>query len=249
MGAKKAKPADPLTLDCPHCHVPAGSPCRAPNGRNIGKSHAARKGVRGPTAPPSGRISYLNLDPDITDRIMDRIAMGTPIDLAVAAAGIHRGTFFRWMERGERESNDPEDAPYQRFRDAILRARGEGGSWAVETIVKVANGGYVERTIEHRDPATGAVVATETIMAKPDWKAAAWIGERSYARHFSRRTVLEVGASDGLNPVSAEQTIAESEFVDESAMAAVTARLRARHAERLAIGAGDDGIEDAVIVE
>jgi len=71
-------------------------------------------------APDTGR------DPKLTRERQEQIAadieQGSSITAACRRAGIHKATFYNWMDSGE----DQEEGIYADFFDRITRARGEG---------------------------------------------------------------------------------------------------------------------------
>src|SRR5947199_10829600 len=67
------------------------------------------------------------LTPEVTERIVQAVKAGNYVHVAAQAAGISPSTFYRWMERGERES----DGIYAEFYTAVRRAEGEAEVQAV----------------------------------------------------------------------------------------------------------------------
>lgn len=58
-----------------------------------------------------------DLNPAVQEFVCQAIRAGTPPETAAVYAGIHRATYYRWMQRGQ-------DRPgaYRDFRDAVQKA-------------------------------------------------------------------------------------------------------------------------------
>lgn len=138
----------------------------------------------------AGRPS--KIDPNRADRIVALLRTGCTIANAAQAGGIDEGTFYRWMNRGA-EHRAP--AAFRDFREQVLRARAEAEASAVAEVRKGARGGDVleRRTITHRD---GRVETVERLQPA-DWRASAWFLERSRAKDWGRRTLVELTGQDG----------------------------------------------------
>jgi hypothetical protein len=91
------------------------------------------------------------LTKDVIDQVVEILRFGGYAETAVAAAGISKRTFQRWLERGDPEGTKKADEPYRRFREAIDQAMAEGEAANVQLIRQAA---------------------------RSDWKAAAWLLER-----------------------------------------------------------------------
>lgn len=63
------------------------------------------------------------MTPELVESICRAIRRGSYIEIAVEANGISRSTFFVWCKRAR--SNDPNDALYKAFFDAVNRAQCE----------------------------------------------------------------------------------------------------------------------------
>lgn len=90
------------------------------------------------------------LTPEVTDQITRLIRVGNTVEIAAAAAGISRSTFFAWMDRGKKSGAS--NAPYREFREAVGQARAEAEAVLVGRVSKAAANG--------------------------SWSAAAWLLER-----------------------------------------------------------------------
>jgi hypothetical protein len=180
-----------LARPCTHCGAEPGNRCKNPSGRNA-PVHAARRDH----TPPVGRKPLLITDPGLTERICATLSAGAPLNVAAAAEGINQATLYRWLQLGDSEA--PDDAPYVVFREAVLRARGRGIAWHVANVAQVAKGGQLKKHVIRtlRD----GTKEEEKEWALPDWRASAFILERQAPGEFGRRQVLELAASDGMEP-------------------------------------------------
>lgn len=68
---------------------------------------------------PMGRPSKLT--PGLTEAIAARIREGNFPEVAAQCEGVHRATFYAWMQKGEAE----EAGPYRDFHDSVTRAEAE----------------------------------------------------------------------------------------------------------------------------
>lgn len=108
------------------------------------------------------------LQPDVVMRLLQALRAGSHVESAAQLAGIAARTFHRWMERGDPTRKDARDARYRRFREQVEQARAEAETRNV------------------------AIVAQ---AAQTDWKAAAWLLERTYPERWARAS--QRGLIDG----------------------------------------------------
>jgi hypothetical protein len=99
------------------------------------------------------------LTPEIIERLVALLAAGNYINLAVAAAGVPRSTFYDWWARGDLDGTDSRDASFRAMRARLERAKAEGEARNV------------------------AVIAN---AARENWQAAAWILERGSPERWAR---------------------------------------------------------------
>lgn len=124
-------------------------------------------------------------------RIAEYVAAGCPVDAAAAACDIGRATVFAWIAIGEEwQDVELEDVPVDRrpfrdFSDSIKKA-------------KLAAEPRHLRTIE-RASAT-------------DWKAAAWILERTRPERYSRIEKLRIGG-EGAAPIRVVHETTDPDFI------------------------------------
>lgn len=132
--------------------------------------------------------------PEISRELIDYIArlvrIGNYIDVACAAAGISRQTYYNWAKRGHREkkrvaadarrSIRQDEALYVNFVDTIEKAVAESEARDVLTVHK----------------------ASQT-----NWQAAAWKLERKNVGRWGRRSAIEVSGPEGgpLEHITAEE--------------------------------------------
>jgi hypothetical protein len=106
-----------------------------------------------------GRGAPTTLTPEIQAKLVQLLGAGNYVDVACAASGVPRPTFYGWMKRGALDGEAPEDERYREFRAAIERARAEGEAMLVTIIAKAA---------------------------RSSWQAAAWILERHQPERWER---------------------------------------------------------------
>jgi hypothetical protein len=119
----------------------------------------------------SGRPSKLT--PARRERLVDLAGQGVPVATAARVVGIHRDTFFAWLQRGEaaierRERGEHvgvREIPFVEFADAIGTARAEAETRAVQVIADAMD---------------------------RDWRAAAWFLEHSLPGRWGRRGRAEI---------------------------------------------------------
>jgi len=92
---------------------------------------------------------------------------GNESSVVAACAGIHRDTFYAWLERGQKAKT----GPYSDFSDAIQKAQADAETRNVALIAKAAKDGT--------------------------WTAAAWWLERKYPERWGRKERHEVTGKDG----------------------------------------------------
>lgn len=240
----------PLSRACPRCKSKPGTPCRnLPSGKTC-EPHAARRNPDNP--PPAHRP--LMLTPELTTEVCNHLALGAPLNMAVAAAGIHIATAYRWLAQAD--TDDP-DTPslFRDFRDAITQARARGGVQQLARINQAA-ARHIKSEEPVVDPGTGKAVLGPD--GKPlvkrvweqDWRAAGFILERGFARDFGRREVVELSNGDSVEPVPASAGVAGSDGSGVAAVATSIAAFKARkELEAGELDSTGQPIEDAELVE
>lgn len=120
------------------------------------------------------------LTPETHERIVELVRAGNYIETAAGAAGIHKTTFYNWLDRGQNERDrlranpdaepDVDESIFLDFLNAIEKARHEAEARNVAIIQKAA-------------------IST--------WQAAAWYLERTQPKKFARMEKAEITGADG----------------------------------------------------
>lgn len=101
------------------------------------------------------------LSPVVTDTIVEAIRAGNYAKVAAAAAGIHRATYFAWMNRGERASEllskgetvSDDERAFADFHDRVSQAEAEAEMAAVASVREAKQGWQAHMTyLERRFP-------------------------------------------------------------------------------------------------
>lgn len=244
-----AKRPGPLDTECPRCHAAPRQPCRAPSGRPAG-IHAAR---RNPGQHNRGGRQPHRLTDDIRDLIAAALRLGAPLNMAAANAGIPTSVLYRWLARAD--SDDPTDAPYRDMRDVLAHARAQAGVRALSRIDQVARG-----RLKSREPVV--VVGKDGPVAvlgpdgKPllkevyeqDWRAAAFVLERQFARDFGRRETVELATGDGAGLPSGVESVGAAAGSDGDGIGRIVSSIAAFRA-RKELEAGDGEVVEGEIVD
>jgi len=143
----------------------------------------------------------------IRDAIEQNIRAGCPLDVAATLAGIHKGTFFRWitiarevdrkiLATPESKIKDLVITEYERYclemYDRVEKAQSEHMQRNIVIVEQAAIGSEIKR-IEHKDK-KGKVTKIETHFQAPQWAAAMTILERRYPSIYGRTDRLAVSA-------------------------------------------------------
>ena len=108
--------------------------------------------------------SQVKFTPDVVDQIVAAVLAGNYVSTASAAAGIHRGTYYSWMKRGEVASDarmraEPvttDDGGFADFYDRVSQATARAEMDAVadvregKSVKWVAAMTYLERRAPER---------------------------------------------------------------------------------------------------
>lgn len=106
-----------------------GTPCENP----ASDGDSCWLNAHGGSAKKSGRERDPP-DKSTQENIATVIEQGGSIREACRRAGVHRETFYSWMEYGEEE----DAGPFQEFYDRLTRARGEGERTYRQSIMQIA---------------------------------------------------------------------------------------------------------------
>jgi len=192
--------------------------------------------------PRIGRPTVLT--PDTEKRILTALKTGAPLTAACAAAGITYATLNLWQHRAAnaqdlKDNGQPipeRELPFLVFIEKANRARAEGLERRLRKVEEIAEGGFVtKRTERTYQSKSGPVTEVEESYAAPDWKALAWVLERSHREFFGREQRVELTGANG-GPVE----------VSHSEVDALAARIRAHVAGRLDAAAAGGGAAAAI---
>lgn len=107
------------------------------------------------------------LTPEVHEIIVEAVRAGNYIETAALAAGIHRDTFYGWLERAK----DEPGSIYSDFSDALESAKAEAEKRDLSIISQAAHDG--------------------------SWQAAAWKLERKHPQRWGRVNRTEISGPDG----------------------------------------------------
>ena len=130
------------------------------------------------------------LTPELQADIIEALEHGMHQESAANRAGIAKGTFYNWLERGR---NEP-DTIYADFLDAVEKARARPEAEALEAI-----------HVAWRDGT---------------WQAAAWFLERSHPQKYGRINRTEISGPEGEPikvDTNVKQVLLEKLGLDDSA--------------------------------
>lgn len=119
----------------------------------------------------AGRPTKFNQE--IADKIVNYILMGSYVETAAQAAGIHKHTLYEWLKTGALDKEAGKATLKSRFNDAVSEAVGKS---------------------QQRD------LLTIDNAAKKDWRAAAWKLERRSPKHWGPKAALKLeGDKEGFS--------------------------------------------------
>jgi len=122
---------------CGHPTAEDGEPCQNPPSEG---DHCWLDGHGGDVTPGRDREPP---ERATQEKIASVIESGGSISEACRRAGVHKETFYRWMNYGEEE----DAGPFQEFRDRLVRARGEGEAQYRSTLLELAEASEDTATI------------------------------------------------------------------------------------------------------
>jgi len=236
------------TGDCPTCGATHGNECvSTTSGKPTGRPHAARTSDN---PNPPGRPTKLT--PKVTKRICKALRNGTSLTTAAQAAGIAPRTLHTWLNQADLDT--PEAEPFRQFRHRLLRARAQGAERLAGKIVKAG-----DRKIKSREPLLNPVTGyqlrdedgnpLERIVYEDDWKAHAFILERSWASEWGKRSTVEVTHQDpgvaALMAAGAGSEVESSAVADRLFHALREARERDQARRALAAGVVEGEVVEA----
>lgn len=139
---------------------PDGSPCKAWPKRGKAKcaSHLGLAGRRPKLGTDAGEA--------LQAQVVALLRNGNYIETSCRASGLSVSTYYGWVERGEADVEAELDTPYAQFSQACARARAEGEAVLVQEVRAASRG-------TERQPG--------------DWKAAAWMLERTLPDKYGQK--------------------------------------------------------------
>lgn len=117
------------------------------------------------------KLFWEKMTPERCERLCEALRAGNYIEISCAYAGIHKDTYYKFLERAQK---DPPGSQRQEMLRSILKARADA---------EVRNVAYIQRAAQ--DPKT--------------WQAAAWWLERSFPTRWGRQQKItqEITGKDG----------------------------------------------------
>lgn len=151
-------------MDRPGCRAltNSGRPCR-----RKAAAGSAFCGVHGGQRRPIGRPTKLTAE--LTERIAYAVERGLTWEVAAQAVGVHEGTLLEWRKRGEQEHDEGRDTVFANLYRELTRARATAEERLVDAVLRAA-----------------------TKDDYPDWRAAAWLLERSRPERWASTAKLTV---------------------------------------------------------
>jgi hypothetical protein len=139
--------------------------------------------------------------------MISAIRAGAPLKDAAAVAGISTRAFEAWRKRGRDELEAREDGfdpdhdedAYVRLVQAVDLAQAQSRVRGVANIQRVAAGGIVteETTRRYRDETGNMIEETTIKRSAPDWRATAFLLERTHRAEFGKTSAVELTGADG----------------------------------------------------
>ena len=163
---------------------PDGSPCRSwpKRGERRCASHLGLAHRRPLLGTDAGE--------ELQAKVVAFLRNGNYVSTACQANGLGISTFYAWTERGEADIEAGVASVYSEFVEACTRAKAEGRAVLLNTIRKAGVG-------DERKAG--------------DWKAAAWILERTNPDEFGPRREVRHATVDSLPPRNEPPELPEDE--------------------------------------
>jgi transposase len=94
------------------------------------------------------------LTPKLMERICDSISKGNYISTACQAIGIHKATYYNWLEQGERDTNAGIDSVFADFLQHVRKAEAENEQVIVNMVRDAAPKNWIAAmtVLERRHP-------------------------------------------------------------------------------------------------
>lgn len=147
--------------------------------------------------------------------VLDAAQMALTLDDVARVGGVHPDTLKGWLAESAQASKDRArganlTATQRRlieFADELGRRMGATRGAVIGGIQRIGIGGYDRQQTRTKETpvfdadgnqvGTNVEVTTTTEVADGDWRALAWIAERTYADTFARRQAIEVSGPGG----------------------------------------------------
>ena len=143
--------------------------------------------------------------------LYEALRTGLPIGKAAELAGLDRSTYYRWMQKGK----DKRYPVHVRFRKHVNRIHAKLELEKLNTIRKVAQGGYELTETRIRFNKSGRVALMKTVKTTaPCWQAAAWFLERRFPEEYGRKKL-------SVDDVTAAEKAAQIKAAYDALMASV----------------------------
>ena len=121
------------------------------------------------------------LTPEATEKIVNALRGGNYVEVAAAYAELDTTTLYDWLRKGrvDRKMGNP-DTAHARFSLAIEKAMADAETTLAALIYRAARGQE---------------------GAQAQWQAAAWLLERKHPDKWGRRARLDIGGTEGAEPM------------------------------------------------
>jgi len=161
---------------------PQGEPVKPPRRTTYKYTRKTLKEYRGKYGRPT------LLTPELRDKICQYLRVGSYVETAVAAVGIHKDTFYGWMK----------DAAFlHRLRlNALDKGQTFEASDAEIALMEFSDA--MEKAIAEAELADLVVIRTAANAGQ--WQAAAWRLERCKPQKYARRYVVEPEPQKAVEP-------------------------------------------------
>lgn len=134
------------------------------------------------------------LTPEIMERVLAFVRSGMVYyETAMAASGVDRATFRRWLQDGARDRDAGVDSLEAKFTRDLEQAKAEAEVRRLARVDRAAVDREVETVkIEVQADGTERTVEKMRKQERGDWRAAAWALERTDPQRYAQRIRMEV---------------------------------------------------------
>jgi hypothetical protein len=160
------------------------------------------------------------LTPELADAVFALLRRGHYAKDAAAYVGIHRGTFYDWLDRGASARKLAEQRPVREAFDTVRDHRAAVAAWRRKCQSEKPYLDFADGVEEARD--YGAAWLVEQIVemcTNPEIKHQKWTGlmtilERTRRDQWGRRSAVEHGTPDG-KPFPISTTLDPTKLSDD----------------------------------